>query len=103
MAGQYLPYPADYDLEAELADERYARALKRITVDEVLSEVDSLIARESGFRKHPLHALATRVLRHGGFRSSGKRAAVYEELIEQAIATLAQEELANFGPWEDER
>ena len=110
MAGQYLLYPADYDLEAELVDERYARALKRITVDEVLSEVDSLIARESGFRKHPLHALATRVLRHGGFRSSGKRAAVAEhlaavaeELIEQAIETLAQEELANFGPWEDER
>jgi hypothetical protein len=57
----YLPSDLHYheDLEREREETRYELALKRITVDEVLSEVDSLIARESGFRKHPLHALAT--------------------------------------------
>jgi hypothetical protein len=105
-----LPYPTshDYDLEAERADQRYERALKRITVDEVLAGVDDLIAQQSDPRKHPLYTLAKHVLRHGGFRSSGRRAhvaaqlgQVFEDLIEDAIERLAQEELANFGPWEE--
>ena len=108
MAGQSLPYPADYDLEAELADERYERALRRITVDEVLAGVDTLIASESDARKHPLYTLAKHVLRHGGFRSSGKRAhvaeqlgTVFENLIEDAIERLVTEELASGVSWED--
>ena len=108
MAGQYLPYPADYDLEAELADERYERALRRITVDEVLAGVDHLIAQQSDPRKHPLFTLAKHILRHGGLRSSGRRSyvaeqlgQVFEDLIEDAIERLVQEELSHFGPWEE--
>ena len=108
MAGQYLLYPADYDLEAELVDERYARALKRITVDEVLSEVDSLIASESDPRKHPLYALAKHVLRHGGYRQTGQRTHMsdfltskFEDLLDEAIERLVQEELASGVSWED--
>jgi hypothetical protein len=105
-----LPDDVNYhcDLEAELAEERYERALRRITVDEVLAGVDNLIAQQPDPRKHPLYTLATHILRHGGFRSSGRRAhvaaqlgQVFEDLIEDAIERLVQEELANFGPWED--
>ena len=108
MAGQQIPYPADYDLDAELADQRYAQALKRVTVGDVLSEVDHLIADEHDERKHPLYHLARHVLRHGGFRRSGQRAhmadhlgMVFEDLIEEAIERLVQEELASGVSWED--
>ncbi len=108
----YLPSDLHYheDLEREREETRYELALKRLTVSDVLATVDDMVQSEPDMRKHPLYTLAKHVLRCGGFRSSGKRAAVAEhlaavaeELIEQAIATLAQEELANFGPWEDER
>ena len=105
-----LPDDVHYhcDLEAELAEERYERALRRITVDEVLAEVDDFIAQQPDPRGHPLYTLAKHVLRHGGFRSSGRRAYVaaqlghvFEDLIEDAIERLVQEELSNCGPWED--
>jgi hypothetical protein len=105
-----LPYPTshDDDLEAEIADERYERALRRITVDEVLSTLDDLIAQQPDPRKHPLYSLARHVLRHGGYRQTGQRThmsdfltAKFEDLIESAIERLGQEELSNFGPWED--
>jgi hypothetical protein len=105
-----LPYPTshDDDLDAERADQRYARALQRITVDEVLAGVDDLIASERDPRKHPLYHLARHVLRHGGFRRSGQRAhmadhlgMVFENLIEEAIERLVQEELSSGVSWED--
>ena len=96
----------DEDLEAERADERYQLALKRLTVSDVLATVDDMVQSEPDMRKHPLYTLATHVLRHGGFRSSGRRAhvadqlgQVFEDLIEKAIEHLVQEELSNFGPW----
>jgi hypothetical protein len=104
----YLPHDLHYheDLEAERADECYRLALTRITVSDVLSEVDHLIAEEPDTRKHPLYHLARHVLRHGGFRRSGQRAhmadhlgMVFEDLIEEAIERLVQEELSHFGPW----
>jgi hypothetical protein len=110
MALQPLPYPDTHniDVEAELADKRYAQALRRVTVSDVLSEVDHLIAEEHDERKHPLYALAKHVLRHGGYRQTGQRThmadfltAKYEDLLDLAIEHLVSEELANFGPWED--
>jgi hypothetical protein len=105
-----LPYPASYDIdtEAELADARYRSALARVTVGDVLSEVEHVIAEEPDERKHPLYALAIRVLRHGGYRQTGQRThmaefltAKYEDLLDLAIERLVQEELSHFGPWED--
>jgi hypothetical protein len=105
---EILSVAYDEDLETELADERYQRALKRITVDEVIARIDHVIASVSDARQHPLYHLVRHVLRHGGFRSSGRRVhvaeqlgAVYESLAEDAIEYLAQEELSHFGPWED--
>jgi hypothetical protein len=98
----------DEDLEAELADERYNRALQRVTVSDVLATVDDMVQSEPDMRKHPLYTLATHVLRHGGFRSSGRRAyvaerlgQVFEDLIEDAIERLVQEELESGVSWED--
>jgi hypothetical protein len=98
----------DEDLEAELADERYNRALKRLTVSDILATVDDMVQSEPDMRRHPLYVLATHVLRHGGFRSSGRRAyvaerlgQVFEDLIEEAVERLVQEELASGVSWED--
>ena len=105
-----LNYPSSYDIdtEAELADKRYRSALARITVGDVLSEVDHVIAEEHDERKHPLYALAKHVLRHGGYRQTGQRThmadfltARYEDLLDLAIERLVQEELANGVSWED--
>jgi hypothetical protein len=96
------------DLEAELANERYDRALKRITVSDVLATVDDMVQSESDMRRHPLYTLAKHVLRHGSYRQTGQRThmadfltAKFEDLIDEAIEKLVGEELANFGPWED--
>jgi hypothetical protein len=106
----YLPDDPSYheDLEAERHHQRYELALNRITVSDLLSEVDHLIAEEYDERKHPLHALAKHCLRHGTYRTSGQHAhlaeflmAKFENLFDLAIERLVQEELANFGPWED--
>jgi hypothetical protein len=108
MALQPLPYLDTYDVEAERADRRYAQALKRVILGDVLSEVDHLIAEEPDERKHPLNHLARHVLRHGGFRRSGQRAhmadhlgMVFEDLIEEAVERLVQEEWASGVSWED--
>jgi hypothetical protein len=96
------------DLEAELADERYDRALKRITVSDVLATVDDMVQSEPDMRRHPLHALARHCLRNGTYRTSGQRAhmsdhlaAVFEDLIGLAIEKLVAEELASGVSWED--
>jgi hypothetical protein len=96
------------DLEAELHEARYTAALQRLTVSDVLSVHDDMVRTEPDERKHPLFALVRHSLRYGTVWTSGKRChlaellgAAYEDLIEQAIEKLVQEELANFGPWED--
>ena len=106
----YMPYDVRYheDLEREREETRYELALRRITVDEVIAGVEDVIAQQPDTRKHPLFTLAKHVLRHGGFRSSGRRAhvaeqlgQVFEDLIEDAIERLVQEELASGVSWED--
>ncbi len=96
------------DLEREREETRYELALKRLTVSDVLATVDDMVQSESDLRRHPLYTLAKHVLRHGGFRSSGRRAYVaealgakFEDLIEDAIERLVQEELASGVSWED--
>ena len=67
------PTSHDIDVDAELADERYERARRRLTVSDVLSEVNRLISEEPDDRRHPLYALARHCLRSGGYRSTGQR------------------------------
>jgi hypothetical protein len=99
MSGQ-IPYPPDYDLEAEIADARYRRALARVTVYDVLAVTNDLLS-ERDPREHPLRFIAAKVLRDGSYRISGKRAhfvdalsAAFEDLCDEAVARLVQEELA---------
>jgi hypothetical protein len=96
------------DLEAELEHERYELARKRITVSDLLSEVDSLIAAEPDDRKHPLFRLALYCLRNGSYLSTGKRSHLaeliadkYEALIDRALEHLIEEELQSGVTWND--
>jgi hypothetical protein len=106
----YLPDDVHYheDLEWEREETRYEPELKRITVSDILATVDDMVQSEPDMKKHPLYVLAKHVLRHGGFRSSGRRAYVtealgakFEDLIEDAIERLVQEELESGVSWED--
>jgi hypothetical protein len=108
MPSQAIPTRHEDDLESELQSRRYDMALRRLTVSDVLSVIDDMVRTEADERKHPLFALVRHSLRFGTYRTSGKHAhvaallgAVYEDLIEEAIERLVQEELSNFGPWED--
>ena len=106
----YLPDDVHYheDLEREREETRYELALKRLTVSDVLATVDDMVQSQPDMRRHPLYVLAMHVLRHGGFRSSGRRAhvaaqlgQVFEDLIEDAIERLVAEELASGVSWEE--
>jgi hypothetical protein len=105
-----LRYPVSHDIDsqAELNDERYERALKALSPSDVLATVDDLVAQILNARDHPLYALVVHCLRYGTTKSSGKRpyvsemvGASYEPLIDEAIARLVEEKLADFSAWED--
>ena len=105
-----LPYPPhhDIDAQAELHEARYARVLKTLSPGEVLATVDDLVAQVVDPRHHPLYALVSQCLSYGTTLSSGTRpyvsemvGALYEPLIDQAIARLLEERLADFRMGED--
>jgi hypothetical protein len=105
-----LPYPVSHDIDtqAELNDERYEQALKALSPSDVLATVDDLVAQILNSRDHPLYALVVHCLQYGTTKSSGKRpyvsemvGASYEPLIDEAIARLIEEKLADFSASED--
>jgi hypothetical protein len=105
-----LPYPVshDIDMQAQLNDERYERALKALSPSDVLATVDDLVAQILNACEHPLCALVVHCLQYGTTKSSGKRPSVsemvgasYEPLIDEAIARLVEEKLTDFSAWED--
>jgi hypothetical protein len=106
MSGQ-IPSPADYDREAEIADRRYAQALDRISVSDVLATVDAMIAEQPDPRQHPLYRLAAHVLRHGSYKRSGRPIYFSESVIraledvcDEAVERLIVEQLA-YDEWVD--
>jgi hypothetical protein len=108
MSSQATPTRYEDDLESEIQGRRYDMALQRLTVSDVLATVDDMVQSEGDLRRHPLHALARHCLRNGTYRTSGQRAhmsehlsAAFEDLIDRAIEKLVEEELSNFGPWEE--
>ena len=108
MSSLRYPVSHDIDSQAELNDERYERALKALSPSDVLATVDDLVAQILNARDHPLYALVVHCLRYGTTKSSGKRpyvsemvGASYEPLIDEAIARLVEEKLADFSAWED--
>jgi hypothetical protein len=105
-----LSYPCSHDIDtqAELNDERYARALKALSPSDVLATVDDLVAQIPNAHAHPLYALVAHCLQYGTTKSSGRRpyvsemvGASYELLIDAAITRLVEERLADFSAWED--
>ena len=98
----------DIDLQAELNEVRHERALKALSPSDVLTTGDDLVSQIMDARDHPLYALVAHCLQHGTTTSSGTRpspsemvGASYEPLIDEAIARLVEEKLANFSMWED--
>jgi hypothetical protein len=105
-----LPYPVSYDIDtpAEFNDERYERALKALNPSDVHATVDELVAQMPNPHDHPLGALVVHCLQYGTTKSGGKRpyvsemvGASYEPLIDEAIARLVEEKLADFSAWEN--
>lgn len=106
----YLPDDVHFheDLALQREYERHELALSRITVSDVLSVLDDMVRTEPDERKHPLYHLVRHSLNHGTVWTSGKRChfsellgSAYEDMIETAIEKLVEEELSNFGPWEE--
>ena len=64
MSSHPIPYPrhVDVDVAADLCEERRRRALKTLTVADVLAQVDDLIASEPDATKHPCYAIAAWLL-----------------------------------------
>jgi hypothetical protein len=98
----------DIATQAELNEERYERALKALSPDDVLTAVDDMVSQILDSHNHPLYELVVHCLRHGTTKSSGKRpymseivGASYEPLIDQAITRLIEGKLADFDAWED--
>jgi hypothetical protein len=104
-----LLYPISHDMQAELNDERYERALKALSPSDVLATVDNLVAQMLNAREHPLDAVVAHCLPYGTTKHSGKRpsvselvGALYEPLIHAAMTRSVEETLADFSAWEDE-
>jgi hypothetical protein len=59
-----IPYPPDFEIDYHSAhhEERRQRALKALTVSDVLSELDDLIAAEPDPAKHPAFGLVAFLL-----------------------------------------
>jgi hypothetical protein len=78
------------------------RALKTLTVSDVLSEVDDLMSQEADRQKHPCYAMAAWLLERQLTPLDG--AALYDgwrRLCLDAIDKLVAERLANPSMWED--
>lgn len=102
MALQPVPYPTthDIDVEAEIADRRYTRAVQAVHVADVITVACDLLAEREPSRAHPLYQLAAHVLRHGSYKRSGKPAhfsdrltRALEDVCDEAVERLVCEAL----------
>jgi hypothetical protein len=82
--------------------------LKALSPSDALATMDDLVAQILKARNHPLYALMVHRLQYSTTKSSGKRPYVskmvgvsYEPLIDEAIARLVEEKLADFSASED--
>lgn len=108
MSNLLYPIRHEIDTQAELSAERYEQALKGLSPSDVLATVDDMVAQIVDARDHPLHALVEDCLCYGRSKRGGKRlyvgatvAGLYEPLIHEAIRRLVEEQLADFGAWEN--
>jgi hypothetical protein len=92
MSLQPIPYPTTHqdDLEAEIADTRYRRALAQVTVYDVITLACEILAEREMDRTHPLYALASHVLRVGSYKRSG-RPAHMSDLLTRALEDVLDE------------
>jgi hypothetical protein len=96
MSRQPIPYPSDFEIDyhADRQEERRRRALTTLTVADVLSELDALVAQEPDPTKHSCHGLVNWLLDgqpavHGGdFWDAWKRLAgqAIDRLVDEALS-----------------
>jgi hypothetical protein len=90
-----IPYPSDFQIDVQSAheEERRRRALKTLTVSDVLSELDDLIADEPDASKHPCHGLVAFLLDQAWACDGGQLFDRWKALTLTAIDHLVTERL----------
>jgi hypothetical protein len=74
MPSQLIPYPLshEFDIEGHIADTRYAQALSRVRVEDVIAVAVDILAELEPTKENPLYGLARDVLRFGSCKRSGR-------------------------------
>jgi hypothetical protein len=102
MSTIHVPDDFDVDYHADLQWQRQQMALKTLTVSDVLSELDDLIASQPDETQHPLCALVAHALDRTTMPGTAEGLmARYRRLIDHAIETLVEARLADPSCWED--
>ncbi len=88
----------DTDAQAELNEARHVRALKALSLSDVLATKDDLVAQMLDARHHPVDELEAHYPRYRGVKRRGEHpsmservGASYEPLIDEALTRVVEE------------
>jgi hypothetical protein len=104
MSSQHLHIVApDIDDAADVFWFREQQALRSLSISDILTEVDSLIASEPDEQRHPLFSLVANALDRRIMPGTGESLQIrYGKLIDQAIEHLVEQALSDSSRWEDD-
>jgi hypothetical protein len=88
-----IPYPAPFDHDAARHEERRRRALKTLTVADVLAELDTLVASEPDATQHPCAGLSAWLLDQAWACDGGQLFDRWKALTLTAIDRLVEARL----------
>jgi hypothetical protein len=88
-----IPYPAPVDHDAAHHEERRRRALKTLTVADVLAELDDLVSQEPDAAQHPCAGLAAFLLDQTWACDGGQLFDAWKGLCLTAIDRLVEARL----------
>jgi hypothetical protein len=90
-----ISYPSDFQIDVQSAheEERRRRALKTLTVSDVLSALDDLVASQADAAKHPCHGLVAWLLDQAWACDGGQLFDVWKALTLTAIDRLVEARL----------
>ena len=88
-----IPYPDPFDHAAAHEEERRRRAFKTLTVADVLSAIDDLVAAEPDAARHPCHGLVAWLLDQAWACDGGQLFDAWKALCLTAINRLVAERL----------
>jgi hypothetical protein len=104
MSSQHLHIVAhDIDDAADVLWFREQLALESLSISDILTEVDDLIAAEPDEQRHPLFSLVVNALDRRIMPGTGESLqARYGKLIDFAIERLVEQKLSDPSCWEDD-